>query len=137
MAFFAPMKRLWRRILTTWKATPQGQRCATLPKSEFPHLLNQMWIALSVNAGQNLCSGFQTCGITPVSAEPILKRLPKANAVDVDAVGQGFRKFVEDTRKGIEEMPGRKRKKTNVVAGLYFPNLLTNTFCFVSRICSI
>lgn len=41
VAYFAPMKRKWRKILGDWKMTVDGRKNATLPKSKFPCLLKK------------------------------------------------------------------------------------------------
>lgn len=76
VSFFRPMKIAWRVILREWKLTKMGQRCGTLPKFYFPRLLNEMWTTLKINAKNNLKAGFGKCGITPVSLDVLLERLP-------------------------------------------------------------
>jgi hypothetical protein len=189
VAFFAPMKRKWRKLLSRWKASqrrsrknsppvtlkrsPNGKRSAneqlitppkestnpsvtpkrtkspteeetpkkkvcakasspeeekskandvpvvlTLPKDKFPRLLKALFREISDNAEANLKSGFRTCGIVPVDVTPLLKKLPKTDHVDLEAVGDGFIEFVEQQREAIiESGPAKKRKATNVVAG--------------------
>ena len=117
VAFFGPTKRNWRDILGHWKDTVAGQRAGTLPKCEFPNLLKQLWNALQPNASARLISGFQTCGIFPCDVEPLLNRLPRLQSLDLTAIGNGFRKYVEDKRKELIDTPIRKRKQTNAVAG--------------------
>jgi len=39
VAFFGPMKKLWRSILTQWKESKSGSKYPTIPKDLFPTLL--------------------------------------------------------------------------------------------------
>lgn len=124
VAFFAPMKKLWRSLLREWKLSAMGQRCSTLPKSEFPRLLSQVWNKLLAVAPQNLMSGFQKCGIVPADVEVLLNRLPNKDKLTLASVGEGFQKFVEKRHSDMIATvgPKRKRKGTNIVAGLYLPS---------------
>ena len=65
VAFFAPMKKIWRDLLRTWRGTPRGRRCGTLGKEDFSSLLKQLMERLFANSSQNLVSGFRKCGIFP------------------------------------------------------------------------
>lgn len=71
VAFFGPLKRKWRKILKDWKLHNPGQ--ATLSKDSFPRLLKQLEECLN---HENLVSGFKTCGIYPLNAQELLKKLP-------------------------------------------------------------
>lgn len=118
VAFFAPTKRTWRKLLNEWKMTIDGQRNVTLPKSEFPRLLKKLWDQIMKGSGGNLRSGFAACGIVPVNVNVLLKKLPRSDDVDVTKVGNAFMKFVDDTRKQvISNVTPRRRKATNVIAG--------------------
>ena len=118
VAFFAPTKRIWRRVLSEWKMTATGQRNATLPKSEFPRLLKTLWQELMKNAAANLQSGFSACGIVPLNVDVLLNKLPQKDDVDTMRVGEAFIKYVEEKRQQVIENAGPpKRKATNVVAG--------------------
>lgn len=120
VAFFAPLKRMWRKMLCAWKGTCSGQRNGTLPKSEFPRQLNLLWNAIMPNSSGNLRSGFRACGIVPVSIQPLLKNLPNNDRLDLQKVGAAFISFVERRRNEVTSTSiPRQRKATNIVAGLY------------------
>lgn len=83
VAFFGPMKRIWRSILSVWKETKTGSRFTTIPKDVFPSLLKQLMVQLNENQGSNLISGFRKCGIYPFNKEELVSRLPN-NENDCD-----------------------------------------------------
>ncbi|CAB4034515.1 jerky homolog-like [Paramuricea clavata] len=68
VAFCGPLKR---KILKEWKLQNTGQ--ATLPKDAFPRLLKELEESLNL---KNLVSGFKTCGIYPLNAQELLRKLP-------------------------------------------------------------
>jgi len=41
VAFFRPLKILWRKILEEWKQTASGSKAASVPKDVFPRLLKK------------------------------------------------------------------------------------------------
>ena len=119
VAFFRSMKRIWRKLLGEWKLSKYGRRCATLPKCLFPRLLKKLWDQLLINAESNLINGFRKCSISPTDVQVLLDRLPKKNHVDLSLVGDSFTEFIESRRQEIMEIePARKKKATNIVAGL-------------------
>jgi hypothetical protein len=74
VAFFGPMKRKWREIITEWKR--KEKKNATMTKDVFPRQLRKLHEALAKSQEMNLKAGFRKCGIYPVSCEAILDRLP-------------------------------------------------------------
>jgi len=118
VAFFAPMKRCWRSLLGEWKCTTMGQKCTTLPKSEFPRMLAQLWTKITLNSANNLMAGFRKCGITPCDADVLLSRLPKKDRVNLQSIGTGFINFVEKRHQDVVTcITPRRREATNIVAG--------------------
>lgn len=75
VAFFAPLKKAWREILTKWKLGP-GRYFSSVPKDKFPRLLNNLLKKIETNASSNTRSGFKKCGIIPVNKEEVLNMLP-------------------------------------------------------------
>lgn len=69
VAFFAPMKKSWRGILTKWKESKSGSKYPTIPKDIFPALLRELIESLKTNQGQNLKAGFEKCEIVPLSKD--------------------------------------------------------------------
>ena len=52
VSFFAPMKRKWRAVLDNWRK--ESRRKGTIPKEQFPALLNKLCGSMSTTAKANL-----------------------------------------------------------------------------------
>ena len=78
VAFYAPLKRNWRDVLTKWKKT-EGLKHKTLVKSSFPKLLNKLKNKLVENGTEsiNLIAGFNKCGLYPINSGRPKSRLPQ------------------------------------------------------------
>lgn len=76
VAFFAPLKREWRKILEEWQMTNDR----TLSKEVFPSLFKKIMSKLEENDcdKNNLISGFEATGIHPLEKNELLKKLPVA-----------------------------------------------------------
>jgi len=118
VAFFAPMIKVWRNILTKWKESKSGSKYSTIPKDLFPTLLNELINNIKANAGQNLVSGFNKCGIFPFNKQTLLDRLPQ-NEVNNEFVGSAFIEQLDAKRQDYLGTSGTKknRKKLNVPSG--------------------
>ena len=79
VSVFRPAKLHWRAILGQWKTDSRSR--GTLPKTHFPGLLAQLCNRLE---GKTLVSGFRACGIVPLDATQVLKRIPSMNTVDAN-----------------------------------------------------
>ena len=76
IAFFAPLKRLWRETLTTWKHN-DGRHLTSIPKDTLPrHIKATMEKVIDGKGSQNFISGFQKAGIAPLDREKVLSQLP-------------------------------------------------------------
>lgn len=75
VAFFRPMKFAWREILTKWKMG-KGSRECSIPKDQFPKLLNKLMKRIEGNQVDNIKAGFKKCGIIPLDRQPVLNMLP-------------------------------------------------------------
>ena len=117
VAFFSPLKRKWREVLSGWKATDEGRKFPTLPKWKFPVLLKEL---VGVMNNENLKVGFETCGIVPVSAAPLLRKLPQRPIPDDsgDILDQTLLDSLEAMRGSSSGGPSRTRRtRVNVVPG--------------------
>lgn len=66
----------------------------------------------------NLVSGFKSCGIYPLDASEVLKRLPGGDGfVDIEAVGEAFLETVISKRAEATPSTRKKRKLVNVEPG--------------------
>lgn len=121
VAFFAPLKRAWRNILTKWKESKSGSRFSTIPKDYFPTLLKELIRNLEMDKSQNLISGFRKCGIYPLNKQMLLDRLPKnLTEENKDMMSSAFLEQIEAKRAeylGIENRTKQRRKKLQVPAG--------------------
>ena len=65
VAYFAPMKSAWRKILRTFKE--RNPQVGVIPKSSFPEMLRDLMKAMQLTSRTNLISGFRTTGIHPLN----------------------------------------------------------------------
>ena len=77
VAWFAPLKRKWRKIIEEYKMSSMGMAEKNLSKKTFPKLLNQLMTELNENdaAKTNLISGFRTCGLVPFNPDAVYAKL--------------------------------------------------------------
>ena len=84
VAWFAPLKKVWRKTLEDWKKSSQGlQHKGSLPKEKFNNLLKTLVAKLEDNgaSSENLISGFRKCGLYPFDPEAVYERLPSENVM--------------------------------------------------------
>lgn len=122
VAYFRPMKIVWRNILVDFKS--QNIKSSLIPKSIFPQLLKKLLDAIELKGGKNLENGFKKCGIVPLEKGKVLERLPnyKPNEENADnistRVSDVVLKFLAEKR-GLQssEPPIKRRKKIEVIPG--------------------
>ncbi len=114
VAFYGPLKRKWRKILKEWKLQNTGQ--ATLPKDAFPRLLKELEESLNV---KNLVSGFKTCGIYPLNAQELLRKLPSQSLPEDinNSVSNVVLEQLKSMRGPTENIKAPRRKKIAVEPG--------------------
>ena len=127
VAFFAPMKRVWRNILNNWKAAP-ARGSSTISKDHFPRLLKQLCVAIyGDDSGEDilmrqsarLVSGFRKCGLVPFNPEEVLSRLPDYQPPDVGSnVSTAVVNVLKEMR-GVDKPrnPPQKRRRIAVLPG--------------------
>ena len=79
VAWFAPLKKLWQKVLEDWKKSPKGlKHKGALPKEEFSKLLKKLLERLDENgaASENLVNGFRKCGLFPFNTDAVYELLP-------------------------------------------------------------
>jgi len=116
VAVFGPKKRAWRNTLGDWKKVHTNS--SVLPKQFFPSLLKKTLDKMT-NAdtlSKSLKSGFRTCGLAPVDAHPLLKKLPKTLAQKEVITKQVGEAVIEFLAPPAPEAHVNKRKKTVKVA---------------------
>jgi len=53
------------------------------------------------NNPEKLCSGFRTCRIGLVSADPIMALLPGEDNVDLNTIGEAFVKYLQEHQEMV------------------------------------
>ncbi|KAI4457229.1 hypothetical protein MML48_8g00015426 [Holotrichia oblita] len=77
------MKKKWREILDQWRK--ETRYPGSIPKEQFPHLLDKLWRGIDPNVAENL--GFRATGLHPANSEEVLKRIPDGiNDAEVERV---------------------------------------------------
>lgn len=113
VAYFGPLKKCWRRILTDWKLKRRGP----FQKSDFPTLLNRTLNEIKVTSEKNIISGFRATGIWPLNADQVLKRIPRQqdenNDPNASLLSDSLLDFLKTSRMP-EPKTKTKRKRINV-----------------------
>lgn len=112
VAVYRPLKIYWKRVLSDWKESPEGQTNSTLPKIMFPILLKRVCDQLKGTIKSSLISGFRKCGIYPMSKDELLQRLKaKRENVDINYVGERFLEVLEEKRGKATKVKNVKKKR--------------------------
>ena len=120
VAYFAPMKKRWRSLLTEYKQSSR-KNAGTVPKHQFPKLLKKLMEM--PNQRENLMSGFRKCGIYPLDKTPVINRLPRdpalATAEANSSVSEVFTEHLQQLRSGnaTESTQTVRRKRIDVIPG--------------------
>ncbi|CAG4982679.1 unnamed protein product [Parnassius apollo] len=112
VAFFRPMKAVWRQILLKWKKT-DGSNETSVPKGCFPKLLKKLMEAIQENAESNLKAGFKKTGIYPLDPTQVLSRIPTQSnnsSRHREAVDESVLTLLNDMRYGTMGVKELKRK---------------------------
>lgn len=118
VAFFRPMKTVWRQIIEKWKNT-DGRNLSTIPKGCFPRLLKLLMEQLQLHSENNIKAGFRKTGVSPLDVNIILERLPKYHTeIEKKVIDETFTNFLKEMRFGTMNIREPKNKrKLEVVAG--------------------
>lgn len=116
VAFFAPMKRIWRKILESYKLSAGSD---TLSKDRFPGLLSslckELYAGSKSEINQNMISGFRTCGLAPLEPEKVLSKLPDGKVEESPRkTSSNVSQVVVDMLKrmrGVDSADKKPRKK--------------------------
>jgi hypothetical protein len=119
VAYFRPLKRAWRQVLTQWKLKNKG----CLPKSVFPTKLRECLQKVESSSKQNILSGFRATGLCPLNRNEVLKHLPET-VVEVHlteenrALLNSFSEICQQTNiANSERVSVKRKKKFDVPAG--------------------
>jgi hypothetical protein len=123
VSFFGPVKKYWRKVLTTWKLH-EGRHLPTLPKEWFPRLLNQLLALIQPTQFDNIVNGFKKCGIVPLNPHMVLQRLSRthvevteeealvATAVSSVVINK-LNSLRDDAATGVKQ----RKRKINLIPG--------------------
>ncbi|KAK9737534.1 DDE superfamily endonuclease [Popillia japonica] len=75
VAVFTPIKKKWQHILDQWRK--ESRYPESLPKEQFPQLLQRLWIGIGDTVSENLKSAFRGTGLHPVNPDEVLKPIPE------------------------------------------------------------
>jgi len=109
VAVYGPMKRAWRKVLTTWKKD-EGKFATTLPKWVFPQLLLALMNAMP-NLSDLMKAGFAACGIYPHDSERVLNKIRKELPEGDTSREYVSEQVVEMLRSMRQQAAGPKRKR--------------------------
>lgn len=124
VAFFAPLQRLWRKLLSEYKSTVHNK--GNILKADFPRLLCNLVQELMEkgNGSANLKSGFATCGVCPIDADRVLRKMPgglareNSDCIVAEVVEKLLSsKLYGDQRAGPSSRRGPQTKRIKVVPG--------------------
>ncbi|CAH2094324.1 unnamed protein product [Euphydryas editha] len=74
VAYFGPLKKIWRRILTYYKIKNPSE--TQINKIHFPILLKELLVKTEMFDKDKIKSGFKATGIVPFNPQKVLKKLP-------------------------------------------------------------
>lgn len=114
VAFFGPLKRKWRNILTQHKIDNPGE--TQLNKAHFPMLLKSLIESIEISNKVNICSGFRATGIVPFNPQKILQKLPEYDEENKYTVDNALLDYLKANR-AANPTPKTKNKKVNVAPG--------------------
>lgn len=112
VAYFRPLKRVWKNTLEKWKSQHRG----CISKDAFPGLLKQTINHIGDKSAQNLIAGFCKTGIYPLDPEKVLSRLPKPIQNDPEAGelwNQTFQEYLSQKRTDSCNTTKQAKKRLN------------------------
>ncbi|XP_030750907.1 uncharacterized protein LOC115878524 [Sitophilus oryzae] len=113
VAYYGPMKRVWRDILQKYKL--KNPRETSLNKVSFPPLLKSLVERLENTNKTNIESAFRATGIIPLNPHEVLKRLPGSRTnehIIGKTVNETLIAYLEEIRAPTAGTSNeRKRKK--------------------------
>ncbi|CAK1577990.1 unnamed protein product [Parnassius mnemosyne] len=106
VAFFAPLKRTWRKILMKYKI--ENPKQTSLNKIHFPILLKQLIEEVNLNKADNLISGFRATGIFPYNPQKVYSKIPEYCEEITYDVDKSLLDYLKENRN-----PNPIRRNTN------------------------
>lgn len=115
VAFFGPMKKVWRKILLNYKLT--NKNATTINKTHFPQLLRELMIKIDMTSSNNICSGFAASGIFPFDPSRVLRKIPVVSTEGAKIFDITLLEYLQENRKPTIKTQRNNNKKLTVVAG--------------------
>ncbi|PZC76450.1 hypothetical protein B5X24_HaOG204541 [Helicoverpa armigera] len=112
VAFFGPMKRIWREILTNYKAT--YSTASTINKCHFPQLLRELMTKIDMTRETNICKGFEGSGIFPFNPSRVTLKMPTVQAENTLHFDVSLLEFLQRNRRSQPIKTGKNSKLTVV-----------------------
>lgn len=115
VAFFAPLKKAWRKILYQYKLRNPNQ--TALNKKHFPKLLSELMEAIRLKEANTIKSGFRASGVFPLNPQEVLKKIPE---MQEEILSYGIDRALMDYLKEIrapKPMQVKRNKKVNCEPG--------------------
>ncbi|CAB3251769.1 unnamed protein product [Arctia plantaginis] len=114
VAFFGPLKRKWRNVLTQYKihnpAEPQ------INKAHFPMLLKSLLEAIEMTRKANICAGFKATGIVPFNPQRILRKIPDYEEQNNYTIDTALLDYLKANRSA-NPLQKLRNKKVNITPG--------------------
>ncbi|CAG5047276.1 unnamed protein product [Parnassius apollo] len=114
VAFFRPMKRYWREILTNYKAT--YSTASTINKCHFPQLLQELMTKIDMTKETNIRKGFEGSGIFPFNPSRVTLKIPTLREENTGQFDASLLEFLQQNRQS-QPMKTGKNSKLTVVPG--------------------
>ncbi|XP_045778128.1 uncharacterized protein LOC123876045 [Maniola jurtina] len=115
VAFFAPLKRTWRKILMKYKI--ENPKQTSLNKMHFPLLLKQLIQDGNLNNADNLISGFRATGIFPYNPQKVYSKIPEYCEEITHDIDKSLLDYLKENRNPNPIRRIKGNKKMNVAAG--------------------
>ncbi|CAH2101609.1 unnamed protein product [Euphydryas editha] len=107
VAFFGPMKRLWREILTNYKATYSTARTIT----HFPQLLQELMTKIDMTKETNIRKGFEGSGIFPFNPSRVTLKIPTLQEENTRKFDVSLLEFLQRNRRSQPMKTGQNSKQ--------------------------
>lgn len=114
VAFFGPLKKVWRKILKDYKI--ENPKQAALNKAHFPPLLKKLIDASNMNNKVNILSGFRATGIYPLNPRKVYEKIPEFADHIAYSVDEVLLDYLKENKKP-NPMKRKTNKKMNVPPG--------------------
>ena len=130
VACFAPLKKLWQKVLEDWKKSPKGlKHKGALPQEEFSKLFKKLVERLDENGApsENFVNRFRKCGLFPFNPDAVYELLPHENVmIPQKALDESLLQHLQGLREvPADEAPTKqtKKKRLDLASGKSISNL--------------